>query len=99
METRADLATVRLRWMSGAMNQRCFGGLRRLAIAALVLVVLPGLLSAQVADTRPPNRRTLAFHGVEREHFVHLPPGFDRNKSYWLLVAVGTANGRTFFLP
>jgi poly(3-hydroxybutyrate) depolymerase len=76
------------------MNQRYF---RKLAIAAFLLIVYPSLLLAQAENTRAPNRRTLAYQGVEREYFVYLPPGFDRGKSYWLLVVEG-GTGRTFFL-
>ena len=34
-------------------------------------------------------RRTLTVRGAEREYFVYLPPGFDRNTAYWPLVVVG----------
>lgn len=80
------------------MNQRYFGRFRKIAIATFLLILFPRLLWAQPENTRAPNRRTVAFHGVEREYFVHLPPSFNRDKSYWLLVAVGGTNGRTFFL-
>jgi pimeloyl-ACP methyl ester carboxylesterase len=68
-----------------------------LAIAAFLLILFPCLLLAQLpGDKGRPNRRTLTFHGVEREYFVHLPPGFDRYKSYWLLAVMGFANSRNF---
>jgi poly(3-hydroxybutyrate) depolymerase len=80
------------------MNKRYLGRLRKLAIAAFLLILFPCLSLAQPENTRPPDRRTLVFHGVEREYFVQLPPSFDRDKSYWLLVVMGGTNGRAFFL-
>lgn len=76
------------------------GGSLTVILAALGIATLPGPLLAQSDEARQPIRRTLAFQGAEREYFVHLPPGFDRGKSYWPLAVVhgGGGNGRTFFL-
>lgn len=77
------------------MNQRHLVGLRRLALAALPLMLSSRSLVAQPRATSSPDRRTLAYHGLEREYFVHLPPSFDRDKPYWLLVVMGAVNGQT----
>ena len=44
-----------------------------------------------------PQRNTITFEGEEVEYFVRLPRGFDRDKTYWLLVSVhgGAGNGLT----
>ena len=78
------------------MSTRYVTGARKLAVAALLLACSLSPLRAQDATT--PSRRTLSYHGVEREYFVSLPPGFDGAKPYWLLAVVGGVNGRTFFL-
>lgn len=80
------------------MNQSHSGAFWKLAIAAFLLPALPSSLLAQPENTRAPIRRTLSFHGVEREYFVHLPPNFDRGKPYWLLSVVGAPNGRNSFV-
>ena len=77
-----------------AMAQRYLAGLRRVAIAALPLILSSRVLLAQPVTADSPDRRTLAFHGLEREYFVHLPPKFDREKPHWLLVIMGAVNGR-----
>jgi poly(3-hydroxybutyrate) depolymerase len=59
----------------------------RVALAGLVLVS-PNALTGQATRIPDPVRRTLTFHGVEREYFVYLPPQFDRNQTYWPLVVV-----------
>jgi pimeloyl-ACP methyl ester carboxylesterase len=46
-------------------------------------------LLAQSRQIGEPIRRTLTVRGAEREYFVYLPPGFDRNTTYWPLVVVG----------
>jgi poly(3-hydroxybutyrate) depolymerase len=82
------------------MKQSRISGLLVLALTALPLGALVSSLLAQSVDTREPIRRTLTFHGTEREYFVQLPREFDRKKSYWPLVVIhgGGGNGRTFFL-
>jgi poly(3-hydroxybutyrate) depolymerase len=76
------------------MTQRYSAGLRRFAIATLPLLLSSRVLLAQPVAAGAPDRRTLAFQGLEREYFVHLPPKFDRDKSYWLLVIMGAVTGR-----
>lgn len=78
------------------MNQRYVTRSCQLAVAALLLISALSPLLAQ--DASSPNRRTLPYHGGEREYYVHLPPRFDGHKPYWLLVVMGGVNGRTFFL-
>jgi pimeloyl-ACP methyl ester carboxylesterase len=53
------------------------------------LFASPRELLAQSPQTGEPIRRTLTVRGAEREYFVYLPPGFDRNTTYWPLVVVG----------
>ena len=48
------------------MNQRYLAGLRRLAFAALALVLSSRLLAQPVAAGSP-DQRTVAVHGLERE--------------------------------
>src|SRR5687767_4738980 len=79
------------------MNQRYLDGLRILAIAALPLILPSRTLLGQQLAASSAVRRTLAYHGLEREYFVHLPPSFDRGKPYWLLVVMGAVNGRNNF--
>lgn len=80
------------------MNHERFSRNLRWAVGALTIVVSPGLVLAQSAEMRQPERRTLTFHGTQREYFVHLPPKFDRHKTYWSLVVIGNDKGRTYFL-
>ena len=71
----------------------------RLLAIAVSLVVLPWRNpSAQQTAETSPDRRTITFRGFEREYFVYLPPRFDREKTYWLLVVMGAVNGRNNFL-
>ena len=58
-----------------------------------IAVLAAALLAAHPVSGqsgRPPEslRRTMTFQNAEREYFVWLPPGFDRNKQYWLLAAI-----------
>jgi poly(3-hydroxybutyrate) depolymerase len=80
------------------MNEKLWHGCFGLALVALSRLVLPPQLVAQAAEAADPVRRTLVFRDTEREYFVYLPPGFNRNTQYWPLVVVGGGNGRTFWL-
>ena len=80
------------------MNQRYLANLRGLAIAAFPIMLPSPALFAQSLPATAPERRTLAFHGLEREYFVHMPPSFNRDGAYWLLVVMGAVNGRNSFL-
>jgi poly(3-hydroxybutyrate) depolymerase len=80
------------------MNQRYLAGRRMVGIAALTLILPSPTLFGQQSAVSSPDRRTLASRGVEREYFVQLPPRFDRDKPYWLLVVMGAVNGRNNFL-
>lgn len=75
------------------MKRRWFG-LLILAFVAFAPFVSSRQVVAQSADTPEPIRRTLVFQGTEREYFVYLPTGFNRNTKYWPLVVVGGGNGR-----
>jgi poly(3-hydroxybutyrate) depolymerase len=80
------------------MSEKRWPRLFGLALVALSPLVPPPPSVAEAAEAADPIRRTLVFRGREREYFVYLPPGFDRNTQYWPLVVVGGGNGRTFFL-
>ena len=68
-------------------------------VPALLGVALPRDLTSQARGAAEPLRRTVMFRGAEREYFIHLPPGFVPNKSYWALVVVhgGGEHGRVPF--
>jgi poly(3-hydroxybutyrate) depolymerase len=70
------------------MTAKRWVGLLHLALF-VGLLASPRELSAQSGQMSEPIRRTLTVRGVEREFFVYLPPGFDRNITYWPLVVVG----------
>jgi poly(3-hydroxybutyrate) depolymerase len=77
---------------------------RRFAIQAVlmaaVLAVIPLRdVASQSREAAEPLRRTLTFHGAQREYFLHLPPRFDRTRVYWGLVVVhgGGQHGRSPF--
>ena len=78
------------------MRERRRLGLLTLAIVALATLVLPHQLAAQSSVSADPIRRTLVFRGTEREYFVYLPAGFNRDTKYWPLVVVGGVSGRNF---
>jgi poly(3-hydroxybutyrate) depolymerase len=77
------------------MNRR----LAAVVIAAMFTVVASRDVRSQAAQADEPLRRTITFHGGEREYFLYLPPRFDRTKTYWPLVIVHGAgqNGRVPF--
>lgn len=68
-------------------------------VAALAAMPSLDLGSQSPARTPEPQRRTLTFHGAQREYVLHLPRQFDRNKAYWPLVVVhgGGTHGRIRF--
>ena len=70
-----------------------------LATATLLNAAAPAVAGAQSRESGEPLRRTLTVRGTQREYFLHLPPGFDRNRSYWALVIVhgGGQHGRVPF--
>jgi poly(3-hydroxybutyrate) depolymerase len=72
--------------------------LRLLAIAVSLLVLPWQNPSAQQIAATSPDRRTITLRGLQREYFVYLPPRFDREKTYWLLVVIGAVNGQNNFL-
>jgi pimeloyl-ACP methyl ester carboxylesterase len=65
---------------------------RSVFIAAGIAAILGAVpyhdLGSQARESAEPLRRTLTFHGAEREYFIHLPRGFDRSRTYWPLVVV-----------
>lgn len=78
------------------MKDRQWLGLLTLAVVALAPFVSSRQSVAESAAPADPIRRTLVFRGTEREYFVYLPPGFNRNTKYWPIVVVGGGNGRFF---
>ena len=82
------------------MNASRSNELSRLVLLSLAIAGTPAWLLGQSGEPNDPIRRTVAFHGTQREYFVRLPPRFDHNKSYWPLVVIHGAggNGRTFFM-
>ena len=56
--------------------------------AAVAFISCATALSAQTGPLPDRIRRTMTFQDTEREYFVWQPPRFDRNKEYWLLVAI-----------
>ena len=79
-----------------ATNARRRLGLLCVAVTTLLTVGLPPCLVAQSGAGADPIRRTLLSRGTEREYFVYLPPGFNRDTKYWPLVVVGGASGRNY---
>ncbi|HEX5577933.1 MAG TPA: hypothetical protein VFX40_06115, partial [Gemmatimonadaceae bacterium] len=74
---------------------------RRLALGTQAFLALAASVSphqplAESGSQADPIRRTLVFRGTEREYFVYLPPGFNRDSTYWPLVVVGGVSGRNF---
>jgi pimeloyl-ACP methyl ester carboxylesterase len=62
--------------------------IRTFVCAAVALFGGCTALSAQTAPLPKPIRHTMTFQNTQREYFVWPPPQFDRNKQYWLLVAI-----------
>jgi len=79
-----------------AMSHRRRHGLLGFAVLALATLVLPGQLVAESGVSADPIRRTLVFRGAEREYFVYLPAGFNRDTKYWPIVVVGGVSGLNF---